>query len=105
MEATEACRVPSASAALHCVLDVRHMGSKAIPWKISSMRLAALLSQVKATAGSTRLGGEAFDIRLTYLLADEFQRQQMPMVRRASVHGRSIAACQHPLNPWSLRCA
>jgi len=39
---------------------------------------------VKATAGSTRLGGEAFDIRLTYLLADEFQRQQMPMVRHAT---------------------
>ena len=40
--------------------------------------------QVKATAGSTRLGGEAFDIRLTYLLAEEFQRQQLPMVRHAS---------------------
>jgi hypothetical protein len=44
--------------------------------------------QVKATNGSTRLGGEAFDIRLTYLLAEEFQRQQMPLARREPMaHG------------------
>lgn len=53
---------------------------------IKSMGFVGPALQVKATAGSTKLGGDEFDNRLIYFFAESFEAQQQPLRRCESTH-------------------